>query len=265
VWYSISSGEAGFIARKERMNWKKIDNSSERIDVSDANADMPRTIHYDSLSVKALALAVLMILFGVVFLFQMSYEMISGLHTQHVLSAMGQTAIGDISRSSSNRGGEFVVYVFSVQRELYSGQAEMKGINFNLAGDRNRILIRYLPNNPRINQPVKWQWVSIWDFFPFLLLLSITALGTYVILRAVKLRTLMRIGTVTVGRVTGCVPNKKLFTVYYEFTVEENRVEEGTSKLSDKYESGTSIPIIYLPGNPKRNYRFPVAGFTVAD
>ena len=257
--------EAELIAGEGEKVWKDMGDSSWGINISDINAELPRKVHFDSLSAKALGLALLMLLFGIVLLVQMSYGVISDLHTRHLLNQDGRTADGDIKKISSNRGGQFVRYVFSVEGVFYSGQAEMGGTDYALPGDRTRILIRYLLNDPRVNQPVKWQWVSISDFFPFLLLLSITALGASVILRALRLRTLMRFGIVAAGRVTGCAPNKKLFTVYYEFTAEDNRVEEGSSKLANEYESGASIPIVYLRSNPKRNYRFPVAGFTVAD
>lgn len=206
-----------------------------------------------------------MLLFGIVILIRISYGVITDLYTRQVLSQTGRTANADIKKSSANRGGELVTYSFSVDGLLYSGQAEMGAHDYSLPGDGNKILVRYLPNNPRVNQPAKWQWTSMWDLFPFLLLLSITAIGASVILKALRLRTLMRIGIVAAGRVTGCVPNKKLFTVYYDFAADDNTLIDGSCNLPDEYEVGTSFHVIFLRRNPKRNNCYPVSGFRVAD
>lgn len=244
---------------------KVVGDSACEISISTANAQIPRAVYFDSVSVKALGLALFMFLFGIVIFIWMSHGEITGLRIQHVLSRDGSTASGHVENISPTRVGEFVKYAFSVDGVSYSGQAQMEVLDYTLPNDRDGILIRYLPNDPRINQPVKWQWASIWDFFPFLLLLSITWVGANVTLKALRLRTLMRIGIAAVGGVTACAPNKALFTVYYEFTTEANEVAEGSSRLADEYEVGCPIPIVYLRSNPKRNSRYPVAGFRIAE
>jgi hypothetical protein len=244
---------------------KVVADSSCETNISTTNAQIPRKVYFDSESVKALGLALFMLLFGIVILIWMSHEEITGLHIQHVLSRDGHAVSGHIEMISPTRLGEFVKYTFSVDGMSYSGQAQMEVLDYTLPGDREGILIRYLPKDPRVNQPASWRWAPIWDFFPCLLLLSITWVGGNVTLKALRLRTLMRIGIAAVGRVTACAPNKALFTVYYEFTTEEDKVAEGSSKLADEYEVGASIPIIYLRSNPIRNSRYPVPGFRIAE
>lgn len=244
---------------------KIVGDSSCDISVSTANAQIPRTVHFDGVSVKALVLALFMLLFGIVLFVWMSYGELSGLYLQHVLSRDGDTVSGRIEKISPTRVGEFVKYTFSIGGVSYTGQAQMEVLDYTVPGDRDGILIRYLPNDPHVNQPVNWRWASIWDFFPFLLLLSILWVGATVTLRAFRLRTLMRIGIAAVGRVTGCSPYKALFTVYYEFSTDENKMAEGSCRLADEYEVGTPIPIIYLRNNPSRNSRYPIAGFRVAE
>lgn len=247
------------------MSERSLEDPSHGINIPNTNAEIPRKVHFDSLSVKALSVALLMLLFGIVIFIWMSHEEITGLYTQHLLSQEGHMVSGHIEMITPTRVGEFVKYMFLVDGVSYSGQAQMEVLDYTLPGDREGILIRYLPNDPRVNQPVSWRWASIWDFFPFLLLLSITWVGANVILKALRLRTLMRIGIAAVGRVTACVPSKALFTVYYEFTTEDNKVAEGSSRLADEYEVGSPIPIIYLRSNPRRNSRYPVAGFRMAE
>jgi hypothetical protein len=234
------------------------------INLSSVNSRIPRRVHFDSLSVRALNVAVLMLLCGVVIFVWMSYGTIAGMHVQHVLRLNGRTVSATITRISENRVGELVRYAFSVDGVLYSGQAEMEGVDYTAPGDRNSVLVRYLPSDPRVNQPINWQWISAWDFFPLLLLMSITGIGANVILKAFRLKTLMRFGIVTEGRVTACAPKNKLFTVYYEFRAEGDATVEGSCDLLDEYEAGAKLPVIYLRSNPKKNRRFPVEGFRIA-
>lgn len=247
------------------MGERSVSDPSGEIDIQSANAEIPRKVSLDSASFKVLCLALLMLLFGVGVLIRISYETITNLHLRQVLRREGQSIEGRITESSENRGGQSVRYAFSVDGASYSGQAGMEANDYTLPGDRNGILIRYLPNNPRINQPANWRWVSIWDFFPFLLLLSITAFGSALLLKILRLNKLMRKGTVAVGRVTASVPKKGLFTVYYEFTGEDNTTAEGSCILPDEYGVGTALPVIYLRSDLKRNNYFPVGGFHVAE
>lgn len=236
-----------------------------KIDTSHVNSQIPRRVCFDSVSIKVLSVALLMLLFGSIVLFWISYGTIENLHIRYVLRRDGDMVNGDIIEESSNRGGEYVKYTFLVDDVLYSGHAEMEVDNYALPGNSKKIPILYLRNNPHVNQPSNWEWVSVWDFFPYLLLLSIMALGAYVTIISLRKWTLMRTGVVAIGRVTGCARNKKLFTVYYEFTEEGHATMDGSSNVLDEYGVGASIPIIFLRTNPKRNDRYPVAGFRIAE
>jgi hypothetical protein len=243
---------------------KEADDSSEGTGIPDANSEMPRKVHFDSLSAKALSLALLMLLFGMAILTWISYGIATNLRTRQVLSQSGRTVDADIQKIIPNRGGELVQYTFLADGRLYSGQAEMATNHYTLPGDPKKLFIGYLPNDPRVNQPVKWRWTSVWDFAPFLLLLSITAIGASILLKALRLRALMRTGTVAAGKVTGCAPDKKLFTVYYNFNAADDTSWEGRCTLEDEYDVGSSLPIIYLPTDPKGNSCYPVPGFRIS-
>jgi hypothetical protein len=242
-----------------------IGDLSWEIDISSANAQIPRRVRLDSATVKALNVGLLMLLFGAVVLFWVSYCTIKNLHALYVLHGEGHMLNGDITEESVNRGGEYVRYRFSVDGVLYSGQSEMEADGHSSRSDSKKIPILYLPENPHVNLPINWRPISVWDLFPYLLLFSITALGAYVTIISLRQWKLMRMGVVAIGKVTGCAQNKKLFTVYYQFAEEDNATSEGSSNVLDEYGVGALIPIIYLRTNPKRNDRYPVAGFRIAD
>ena len=238
-----------------------MSDSLSELKFSEVNAEIPRRVHFDGLTIKVLSGALLTFLAGLALLLWIAHGALTGLRTRDILRSNGQLTYGEITKVSVNRGGEDVRYTFPVDGVLYSGHAEMEAAEYTVPGNSKEIPLRYLPSDPRVNQPVKWQWVSVWDFFPFVLLLAFMAIAARVMILAFRLGMLVRMGLVVAGKVIGCAPNKKLFTVYYEFAAGDKTVIEGSSDLVDEYEVGTSIPVVYLPSNPKRNNRYPINGF----
>lgn len=102
----------------------------------------------------------------------------------------------------------------------------------------------------------------MWDLFPFLLLITMTAVGAKVVITVQKMTNMVRNGYVVAGRVTGCAPKNKLFTVFYVFESQTNVDIEVSCDLLEEYKAGTPISIIYLRSNPKRNAKYPVAGLS---
>ena len=235
--------------------------SSHVMNVSEMNAQIPRKVRFDSNSIAALSVGFLISLSGLAVLAWLSLDTAKDLRIQSTLVQDGRLVNGTITASSVNHGGTNVKYTFIVDSVSFSGQAQMKADNFNVPGDPHLISIRYLPADPRVNQPANWKWVSVWDLFPFVLLIAMTAVGVRVVIMTLRLTNLARNGLVVIGRVTGCTPKRRLFTVFYVFTSKAKEEIEGSSDLQEEYEAGTAIPVIYLRSNPKRNAKYPVSGF----
>jgi hypothetical protein len=238
-----------------------VNDSLSELKVAEINAEIPRRLRFDGLTIKVLTGAFLTLLTGTGLLVWIAYGALTGLHTRNILRRDGKLVYGDITKVSVNRGGENVTYSFLADGVSYSGRAEMEADRYTVPGDSKKLPLRYLPNDPHLNQPINWQWVSVSDFFPFLLLSAIMAVAARAMIMALRLAILARMGVVVVGRVIGCAPNEKLFTIYYEFSGEGRTLIEGKCDLLDEYEMGTSIPIIYLRSNSKRNTRYPISGF----
>ncbi|HUN82791.1 MAG TPA: hypothetical protein VMU48_00360 [Terracidiphilus sp.] len=236
--------------------------SSHVMNVSEMNAQIPRKVRFDSNSIAALSVGFLISLSGLAVLAWLSLDTAKDLRIQSTLVQDGRLVNGTITASSVNHGGTNVKYTFIVDSVSFSGQAQMKADNFNVPGDPHLISIRYLPSDPRVNQPANWKWVSVWDLFPFVLLIAMTAVGVRVVIMTLRLTNLARNGLVVIGRVTGCTPKRRLFTVFYVFTSKAKEEIEGSCDLLEEYDAGTAIPIIYLQSNPKRNAKYPVAGFS---
>ncbi|HTB97512.1 MAG TPA: hypothetical protein VK716_10925 [Terracidiphilus sp.] len=234
---------------------------SRLMNVHEINAQIPRKVRFDGSTIGALSFGLAVLLCGLAVLAWLSLDTAKKLHIQSTLLQDGRLVNGTITASFVNRGGTDVKYRFIVDNVLYSGHAEMSADDYSVPGDPHLISIRYLPADPRVNQPVNWKWASVWDLFPFLLLISMTAVGAKAVIIAQKMSNLVRNGLVVVGRVTGCTPKNKLFTVFYVFESQAKEEIEGSSDLQEEYEAGTAIPVIYLRSNPKRNAKYPVSGF----
>jgi hypothetical protein len=237
------------------------DDSSCPINFSEINARIPRKVRFDGNTTAALNVGLLIFLSGLAVLVWLLLDTAKNLSIQSTLLQDGRLVNGTVTASSVNRGGTNVKYTFIVGGVPYSGHAEMKADHYSVPDDPRLISIRYLPADPHVNQPVNWKWASMWDLFPFLLLISMTAVGAKVMVTALRLTNLARNGLVVVGKVTGCTPKKRLFTVFYVFTSMAKEEIEGSCDLLEEYEAGAAIPIIYLQSNPERNTKYPVAGF----
>ena len=237
------------------------ENHPSRLNMSEMNAQIPRKVRFDGTSIGALSVGLLVFLSGLAVLVWLSLDTAKGLRTQSTLLQEGHLVNGTVTASSVNRGGTNVKYTFIVDSVQYSGHAEMKTDHYSVPGDPRIISIRYLPTDPRVNQPVNWKWASVWDLFPFLLLISMAAVGAKVMITALRLTNLARNGLVVVGKVTGCTPSKTMFMVYYEFKSEDQEEVEGSCRQLEKSKAGDAIPVIYLQSNPKRNTKYPVVGY----
>ena len=134
-----------------------------------------------------------------------------------------------------------------------------------MLGAGHNIPIRYLPAEPSIKQTANCTCFSLWDIYSYLFFLFIMGASAALIFVMLRERKLARIGVVTRGRVTCCIPNGKIFKVEYEFNTEEGKVIEGSTELDNEYQIGALIPIAYLRKNPKRSNRYPVGGFRIED
>jgi hypothetical protein len=222
-------------------------------DVSEANAGIPRKARFDDGIMAAL---VFTLFFFLLWLIPVGFRA-NDVHKFDVLRRQGHEANGEVTKSYTGRGNVDVGYRFSVEGVFYTGREKMIADDYKVQSPGEKILIRYLPNDPRVNQPVNWVWFSAWELPYYLLGLGLLAGAAALLVAGWRKRHLARMGVVVEGRVTGCAPNRSRFTVYYEFTTEDNVSIEGSAGMSEECKVGMSIPVIYLRGNPKRNDYYP--------
>jgi hypothetical protein len=243
----------------------------DRIDVSEANAKIPRKVTYDGASTKLPWVLIFALMIAPVACAWGAYGDIRDSNLHDILLLEGHATNGEVTeRHAIHRGGVDVRYRFSVDGVSYSGRAEIPSHYYRASAPGTQIPIRYLPNDPRVNQPSNWEWD--WGHIVYYLLGLVTLGGVgIVIIVALRARKLARMGVVVEGRVTGCAfsrngqnTGRAWFTVYYEFTTQDNVWMEGSTEMPEECEAGDSIPVMYLPRNPKRNDRY-LRGFSVVE
>jgi hypothetical protein len=223
------------------------------IDISAANAGIPRRARFDDGIIGAL---VFTLFFFLLWLIPVGFRA-NEVHKFDVLRQQGHEVNGEVTKSYTGRGNVDLSYRFSVDGVFYTGRAKMIADDYKVQSPGEKILIRYLPNNPSVNQPVSWVWFSAWELPYYLLGLGLLTVEAALLVTGWRKRQLARMGVVVEGRVTACQPDRNQFRAYYDFTTEDNASFEGSARVSDECEVGMSIPIIYLRSNPERNDYYP--------
>ncbi|MGD0731483.1 MAG: DUF3592 domain-containing protein [Terracidiphilus sp.] len=228
------------------------------IDVAEANAQIPRQARFDDDIVTALGFTLFFFVLWLIPAAWGTYGYIKGAQLRDILRREGHDANGEVTESHAGRGGVYVIYRFSVDGVFYSGRAEMISDRYKVKHPGEEIPIRYLLGDPSVNQPVDWEWFSV-SYLIFLLLgLGLLIIAGASVIAGSRKKSLTRMGIVVEGRVTGCAPDRKVFTVYYEFTTEDKTGMEGSTTMPEECAAGDSIPVMYLRSNPKRNDFYPL-------
>lgn len=227
------------------------------INVSEANAARPRKVRLDDDIVSALGFTLFLLVLWLVPAAWVGYGDMRDAHIRDILRREGYEVNGEVTESHASRSEVNVNYRFSVNGVLYSGRGKIIADHYRLQAPGEKIPIRYLPEDPHVNQPVNWGWFSAGWLIFYSLGLGTLVVAVAIFIAGLRKKQLARMGFVVEGKVTGCAPDRKLFTVYYEFTTEDNVPMEGSTVMPEECKAGDSIPVMYLRSNPKRNDFYP--------
>ena len=232
------------------------DDSGKELSLDEINARLPRKVRLSS-SARTMLLVNLVffgagaIEFGLFF-----HTAIHETQQRDALHRVGRETLATITNKTWSRDGITVQYMFRDGDVGYEGQAQKASGRLD-ARVGEQIPIRYLPSDPSANHPSEWEW-SAWDnLVPKLFVLFFTLVMAAQLVVLYRTWTLAREGWVVDGKVTGCAKNGPRLRVYYEFRTGEHTLVEGSNQNSEEYEYGSSIRVIYLGSNPKRNDRYP--------
>jgi hypothetical protein len=234
--------------------------------IEELNARIPRKVFlYSNDSQSLLTMIVFFVGGGLIWFTTLAYLTTQQVQHRNALARQGQVTNATVTRILSGHSTS-AVYTFQTAGAAYRGEAKIPEGQHLVPRVGEQLPVLFLPFDPSVNHPRDWVWWTGWDVVPHVFVLFFTGLGFTLVGIMYRERRLARFGWVTEGTVTLCVPNKKRFTVDYEFRTDKNELLEGsTSDCEDEYKAGSKIQVIYLRHHPKRNSAYPMDLYHVQD
>lgn len=165
----------------------------------------------------------------------------------------------------AGRGPDVVHYAFTVNDVTFSGTNDVPPKLMRSLQTSNSIILRYIPSNPNVNHPEAWEWSLASEWPVIFMLLGFVLVSCAGCISFFRQRQVAAYGNSVVGTVTKCQMNGRgQIRIRYEFQTKTGAPFTGTSYSAIRQEIGTSVWILYLPQNPKRNLLYPVPGYDVS-
>ena len=229
---------------------------------------IPRPVTLD-IAGNARGLCAIVLLFffgGSLWLGWKGYDDFQQMKQRAALRADIHVVTGIVIGFPSGRGPSKVRYRFTFNGATYSNEVEEQ--RFHDPSEAlhidDQILIRFLPANPTVNHPDAWEWSPTIEIEYVVFAVFFWAIGGVVLIFLLRNRTLARFGKAAAGVVLGCTRDGRLFQVEYEFRPEGGVSMRGKTSGPQEHEVGSTIWILYLRQNPRRNSRYPLDFFEVA-
>jgi len=238
--------------------------SPRELSLREINAEIPRKVRQSADTKTALTFA--LFVFGIFMFLTVWYVYSKVQEARHIeaVSRVGLDAPALVTKVLPSRHGSSVYYSFRFEGAVYQGEVNSEDMIWDAHVGEN-IPIRFLPSDPSVNHPTPWD-LWMWPDFVYVtvLLVSFGAFAKIVVF-SYRERRLARIGWVTEGEVIACAPKGKSFRVDYEFYDDNHAQFDGANEDSDEYKSGSSIRVIYLRKNPKKNDTYPMSSYETVD
>jgi hypothetical protein len=254
-------------ARGDRVFGVPDGGTEKEPSLDEINAKLPRevSLSYDGRS--SLWVILICLIGGLIWLGGVSCYIVHQRQQHDALDREGLDAPAQVTRIGHGRGSDTFYYTFQVAGVDYRSDASSTGAT-EYPNVGSQIQVLYLPSDPSVNYPKGWGW---WDF-GYLFLFYFGALPVYGGARTAwslyRDWRLARLGWVTEGKVTICVPKKNTgkFMVDYEFRTQNDELIEGSNNnCDDEYKTDSKIKVIYLRHQPKRNDSSPLNSYRMVE
>jgi hypothetical protein len=205
---------------------------------------------------------------GLIWLGWTSYRDVTQFLQRATLRGDARDAVGEVTGIAFGRySPKAVNYTFNVNGVSYSGEATESGTPSPASSlsKSDKIVIRYIPSNPKINHPESWEWSLETGWYYSAGELFFTALGGFAFSVLLRDRRLARHGKAVLGRVNSCTRKDRRFQVGYEFNTEDRMLIKGENDCRDEYGEGARIWVLYLPRKPRRNHIYPLTFYSIIE
>lgn len=231
------------------------------LSLREINAKMPRRVRLDfDEGTQLLVFSLIFLGVGAIWFGVLGYYTTQQARHRAALNREGREAFATVTKIRSGRSS-YVHYKFCLGEATYQGEAKFQDHRRFDIHVGEQIPILFLPSHPSVNHPSTWAWWTWWDLIPQLFMLFFSSFGVVGLGYLHRERTLARTGWVTEAKVIACAPKGSRFRIDYEFLNEDQTLFDGANENSDEYETGSTIRVIYLRKNPRRNRPYPMGAF----
>ena len=237
---------------------------------SELTGPLPRRLRMRPNGIQMATAASVMLALGIFFILFPGWKMAKKMQTTAALRTDGRDAVGEITRLWEERekySNLHVGYTFTINGASYTGESDVPYQLWQSIRQASSLPIRYLPANPAMNHPAEWEgpnfsgmWLlgSASFILPFLI-----SVAFFTIL--LSERKLVGKGLLAAAVVKNCSSGRRGFSVMYEFRTQDENVITGRGWSPCRHEIGTSVWVLYLPQNPRRNQPYPLLTYRVAE
>lgn len=230
------------------------------------SASVPRTIRFSDRSRSMPVVLALLFIATVIGVSLYGNHVARQVWQRSALRTQGIEAQAEItSLKRAGRGPDVATYTFIVNGQNILGLAEVPPELMHSLRETNSLAVRYLPSNPTINHPARWEWSLSSEWFLMVMLTGLLLVCSVTISKAYANRKLLVWGTPAAGSVTGCSSTKGSYTIHYEFRTGAGGLLRGSGQSLGRREAGERIWILYLPQNPRRNGPYPFSDYCVKE
>lgn len=236
--------------------------------LEEINVKLPRRVRLSNDGRSSLWVILIFLGGGLIWLGSVSRYIVHQWQRHDALDRVGVDVPARLTRIGHSRGSDTFYYTFQVAGVDYPSHASSSGV-LKHPNVGSQIQVLYLPSDPSVNYPKGLGW---WDFsylFPFYFGGIAVYAGGKTAWSLYRDWRLARLGWVTEGTVTLCVPTKNAerFMVDYEFRTQRDELVEGSNNdCYEEYKTDSKIKVLYLRQHPKRNDSYPLSSYRmVAD
>jgi hypothetical protein len=212
--------------------------------------------------------ALLIVIFGAAAAL-LVYVSNSALHvytTRNTLRAGASEAMGQITRewTSGKRSTQHIGYAFEVDAATYSGESTVPGSIWESLEHEGEVKIKYSPADPHINHPADWEDSIGGTLSPLFAVAMLSICGSFLVRLLRTQHRLMAEGLPALARVTERIKGSRGgYFLKYEFRTEAGEIVKGSCSEEETQEVGSTIPVIYMPRNPRTSRLYPFETFKV--
>lgn len=174
-------------------------------------------------------------------------------------------ATGVVTRLWKARSTQMMSYAFTANGFALTGECSVPVDHLAGLREADPLPVRFLSSNPAMNHPAAWEGPDPDWWVPFVFSAVFPACGIVLIVGLRRDRQLLAEGVPTAGVVTRRSRGSRGgYAMEYQFRTENGRVAEGSGGCWNRPEIGSTVCVLYLPQNPRRNKAYSELTYRVA-